>query len=220
VKRRLGELTFDSDTRQLLRGTQEIHLSPKAFDLLTVLVERRPRVLSKRELHQHLWPETFVSEANLASLIAEVREALGDDARHPRYIRTSHRVGYAFCGEAADVAVGEPSRESIGFCWLVNDSGRLPLRPGENILGRDETGIQIDSPTVSRRHARIVIANGEAVIDDLGSKNGTFVCGKQISTEVRLTDGDELRTGSVVFRFRMTLPKGKTATWIGQKASS
>ena len=217
----LGDVTFDSDTRQLLRGAVEVHLSPKAFDLLKALIDARPRALSKNELHQHLWPATFVSEANLASLVAEVREALGEQARQPRFVRTLHGFGYAFCGVAAPSDPSEPGflAEPTSFCWLVKEGRRLPLQPGENVLGRDEGGIQIDSSTVSRRHARIVVSGAQAVLDDLGSKNGTFVGGSPVSTAVRLKDGDEIQTGAVVFRFRMAVPKGSTVTWSGKEDS-
>ena len=80
MKLRLGDLTFDADARQLRRGRHEIHLSPKAFDLLKCLIAARPRALSKNELHEILWPATFVSESNLATLVAEIREALGEGA--------------------------------------------------------------------------------------------------------------------------------------------
>ena len=220
MKLRLGELTFDPYARQLLSAETEVHLSPKAIDLLRILIAHRPRALSKQELHEHLWPATFVSEANLASLIAEVREALGDTAREPRFIRTAHRFGYAFSGEAVEVPDSPPSVQPTSFCWLVKDGKRLPLQPGENILGRDEADIQIDSPTVSRRHARIRISATEAVLEDLGSKNGTFVNRERVSTVVRLKDGDEVQVGSVVSRFRMTSPKGVTATWSGHDRAS
>jgi DNA-binding winged helix-turn-helix (wHTH) protein len=128
VKLRLGELTFDPDARQLLRGEKELHLSPKAIDLLRILIAHRPRALAKQELHEHLWPATFVSEANLASLIAEVREALGDTARQPRFIRTAHRFGYAFSGEAVEVPDALQSAQPTSFCWLVKDGRRLPLQ--------------------------------------------------------------------------------------------
>lgn len=219
VKLRFGELTFDADTRQLVGADGEVHLSPKAFELLRILVEHRPRSMSKNELHELLWPATFVSEANLASLVAEIRDSLGDDARHPRFVRTAHRFGYAFCGEATLVAESARLSEAASFSWLLKDGRRLPLRIGENILGRDDDVIQIDSPTVSRRHARIVITAVDALLEDLGSKNGTFTQGAPVSTPVRLTDGDELRIGSVVLRFRMTLPKGATATWSGDEQS-
>jgi pSer/pThr/pTyr-binding forkhead associated (FHA) protein len=108
----------------------------------------------------------------------------------------------------------------MSFCWLVKDGKRLPLQPGENILGRDEANIHIDSPTVSRRHARIRVSGTEAVLEDLGSKNGTCVNGARVSTVVRLKDGDEVQVGSVVSRFRMTSPKGVTATWSGHDRTS
>jgi DNA-binding winged helix-turn-helix (wHTH) protein len=226
VRLRFGDLTLDPDTRQLLRGGEEVHLPPKAFELLRILVEARPRALSKNELHQHLWPATFVSEANLASLIADLREALGDSARQPRFIRTAHRFGYAFSGEVAEIAGthqrtdgrGGPSRdpasEAASFCWLIKEGKRLPLRPGENILGResDAGGVWIDSPTVSRRHACISISASGASLEDLDSKNGTYLRGELVSGPVALTDGDEIRVGSVVLRFRRA-SVSETATW-------
>jgi len=219
-------VTFDSDARQLLRGREEVHLSPKAFELLKTLIDHRPRALSKNELHDRLWPATFVSEANLASLVAEVREALGDTARQPRFIRTAHRFGYAFSGQAVEepLANSEPDRqvglarlpaiEAADFCWLIKDGRRLPLGLGENILGResDGSGVRIDSPTVSRRHARIWISTDSASLEDLDSKNGTYLRGEPVSTAVALEDGDEIRVGSVVLRFRRA-SASETTTW-------
>jgi DNA-binding winged helix-turn-helix (wHTH) protein len=121
VKLRLGDLTFDADARQLLRSGAEIHLSPKAFDLLKILVEHRPRVLSNNELHEHLWPSTFVSETNLARLVAELRGALGDVARQLRFICTAHRFGYAFCAEGAGVTRASPSVRSVRLCRTDDD---------------------------------------------------------------------------------------------------
>jgi len=214
VRLALGEFTFDDDSRQLLRGQHDIHLSPKAFDLLKALIEARPRVLTKNELQQHLWPDTFVSESNLASLVAEIREALSDSARAPRFIRTAQRVGYAFCGPADPAAPATASTAGSTFCWLIADGGRLPLRIGENILGRDEDegGVRIDSPTVSRRHARITVSPTGALLEDLGSKNGTFLRGEPVATPFWLADGDEIRVGSVVLRFRRASGT-HTATW-------
>jgi len=234
VKLWLGDLTFDPDARQLLRGRKEVHLSPKAFELLKTLIDQRPRALSKNEIHEHLWPKTFVSEANLASLIAEIREALNDTARQPQFIRTAHRFGYAFSGEAVEdpvpragaeraaLAAANPrvdpdrnrSSEPISFCWLLRDGKRLSLQSGENILGResDDGIIRLDSPTVSRRHARISISASGASLEDLDSKNGTFLRGERVSAAVALADRDEIRVGSVVLRFR-TASGSRTATW-------
>ena len=141
----IDDLTLDLDARRLLRGREELHLSPKAYELFRILVDRRPRALSKRELHEQLWPETFVSETNLANLIVEIRNALGESARAPRYVRTVQRYGYAFNGEVAEQTAGRTS-----FCWLVLDGKRLPLRPGDNIIGRDAD----DGSGTSRRRCR------------------------------------------------------------------
>ena len=213
MRLRLGDLTFDPEARQLLRGVAEVHLSPKAFELLKLLVESRPRAVSKKELHERLWPDTFVSDANLATLAAEVREALGDNSRQPRFIRTAHRFGYAFSGSAVEDVPSDAAADPATFCWLIRDGRRLPLLAGENVLGRDtDDGIRIESPTVSRRHARIVVSASGATIEDLGSKNGTHLHGHAVSAAVLLSDGDEIRVGSVVLHFRIA-SGSRTATW-------
>src|SRR6185436_13733340 len=107
---RFGPFVLDLDTRQLTQDNREIHLSPKAFELLVTLARDRPRVLSKADLQQRLWPETFVAEANLSNLVAEIREALGDRARAPLFIRTAHGFGYAFSGEATTLPTATEAR--------------------------------------------------------------------------------------------------------------
>jgi DNA-binding winged helix-turn-helix (wHTH) protein len=219
VKIQFDDFLFDGDARQLHRGRGEVHLSPKALDLLRVLVDERPRALSKAELHERLWPDTFVSDANLASLVKEIRDALRDDARQPRYIRTAQRFGYAFCGAAAapsePLATAPAVPDGAGLCWLIKDGTRVPLENGETILGRDvEDGVRIESPTVSRRHARILITADGATIEDLKSKNGTFVGDEPVRAKAALRDRDEIRVGSVVLRFRMA-SRSRTATWSG-----
>jgi DNA-binding winged helix-turn-helix (wHTH) protein len=127
-KARFGEFFLDVDLRQLRGPSGDLHLSPKAFDLLALLVANRTRVVSKVELQEQLWPETFVIDTNLASLIAEAREALNDDAKSPRFIRTAHRVGYAFCGTVTDEASTPPvARANLNLCWLLKDGRRIPL---------------------------------------------------------------------------------------------
>lgn len=207
-----GEFVLDVDSRQLRRGTEEIHLSPKAFALLLELIEHRPQVLSKSTLQERLWPDTFVVEANLSNLIAEIRRALHDQAGEPRFIRTVHGFGYAFCGTATAAAATSPIRPDAA-CVLVH-SGRLyPLVEGENVLGRDgEAASWFDSTSVSRRHARIVVAEGRAVLEDLASKNGTFVGDVRVSAPVALADGDQIRLGSFLVTFRLKGSQPSTDT--------
>jgi DNA-binding winged helix-turn-helix (wHTH) protein len=96
-----GEFVLDVDTRELLCRGEPRAISLKAFELLHVLIEHQPKVLSKAELHDYLWPNTFVVEANLSNLIGEIRRAVGENPQHPRYVRTVHRIGYAFRGRIA-----------------------------------------------------------------------------------------------------------------------
>ena len=100
---RFGDCVLDSETRELRVGGKLVHVQPKAFQFLELLLQNRPKALSKDVLHERLWPGTFVSDGTLTSLLAEVREVVGDDAHQPRFIRTVHRFGYAFSGEAQEV---------------------------------------------------------------------------------------------------------------------
>jgi TolB-like protein/DNA-binding winged helix-turn-helix (wHTH) protein len=99
-----ANFTLDESRRQLLAAGEPVHLSPKAFQLLSILIQETPRAISKPDLQERLWPDTFVTEGNLASLVAELRSALGDDAHEPRFIRTLYGFGYSFAAPIADLA--------------------------------------------------------------------------------------------------------------------
>jgi DNA-binding winged helix-turn-helix (wHTH) protein len=207
VELRFGEFRLDPLTRQLRRGADQIHVPPKAFDLLLELIERRPNALTKAALQESLWPGTFVVEANLSNLIADLRAALEDDVRHPRFIRTVHGFGYAFCGAVADDSLAETP------CVLVRNGRLYPLTEGENVLGREgDAASWFDSTSVSRRHARIVVTDGTALLEDLASKNGTFLGDVRVSAPVALEDGSQIRLGSLLVTFRWTLTKPSTET--------
>ena len=204
-----GDFRLDAAARQLFRGDAEVRLSPKAFDLLSLLVDNRTRAVSKAEIHEALWPNTFVTEANLASLIAELRRGLGDQPQSPRYIRTVHRFGYAFCAEIGATAM--PGSEST--CWVVCNDEEIPLREGENVIGRDPpAAVRLDYPSVSRRHARIVVAGANASLEDLGSKNGTFLHAERVTSPVALADLDDVRIGSVKITVRLMRDGAMTQT--------
>ncbi len=108
-----GDVTFDDARRMLHRGGEPLHVSPKAFQLLGILIGRRPTAVSKSDLQDELWPGTFVTEGNLPSLVAELRAALGDDARNPRFIRTVHGFGYSFEASVREISPSEPTAEPI-----------------------------------------------------------------------------------------------------------
>lgn len=197
---------LDSDTRELLRAGRVLSLTPKAFQLLTTLIDNAPRAVSKRELQDLLWPDTFVIEANLQHLIGEIRTALSEDHRHPRFIRTVHGFGYAFKAEPARVDV----RAAV-VCRLETPGGPVTLAEGEHLIGRDAAArVVIDSSTVSRRHARIIISASAVTLEDLGSRNGSFVSGRRVSGVVPLGDGDTVRFGRVAMVLRVYSRLGTT----------
>jgi hypothetical protein len=180
-------------------------LSPKAFDVLRLLIERRPNLLDKATLHAQIWPRTFVVDATLSVVVAELRRALGDDAREPRFIRTVHALGYAFCGEAVDLDAVIPD-PSGARCWLMWNERAIVLADGGQVLGRDPScAVWLDAPGVSRRHARIDVARGgDAVrLEDLGSKNGTFVDGAPIHGAVQVVDGSVIQVGRATLTVRI-----------------
>ena len=213
VSIRFSPFTLDLDTRQLTRGSREIHLTLKAFELLTTLLLDRPKVLSKAVLLQRLWPETFVAEANLSNLVAEIRDALGDRARAPLFIRTVHGFGYAFCGDATTLPDAIETGSNRPSCWLEWGRRRFPLSAGEHVVGRDpDVEIRLDASTVSRRHARLVVTTDGAVLEDFGSKNGTFRGGERVTSPVRLADGDAIRIGSLLVTFHVRALAMSTVT--------
>lgn len=210
---RFGPFVLDLATRQLTHEGRARHLSPKAFMLLDALVGARPSVLSKADLHALLWPDTFVAEANLSNLVAEVRQALDDDASTPTFIRTAHRVGYAFIGEAtADDAVSS-DRTAPCTCWLEWGRRRFPLEFGTHVIGRDrEADVQLDAATVSRRHARIIVTPAGVRLEDLASKNGTFRGSARVEQPVALADGDDVRIGALHVTVHLRRTSSATAT--------
>ncbi|HYI11596.1 MAG TPA: winged helix-turn-helix domain-containing protein [Thermoanaerobaculia bacterium] len=122
-----GDCTFDSDARTLQRGGESVRLSGKAFQLLELLLTARPNPIGKTDLFARLWPDTFVSEANLASLVKEIRAAIGDDARAPKYVRTVHRFGYAFSGPVTETPERNGGIDSIAVLPFANRSGHADL---------------------------------------------------------------------------------------------
>ncbi|OFW21028.1 MAG: hypothetical protein A3H97_04645 [Acidobacteria bacterium RIFCSPLOWO2_02_FULL_65_29] len=213
MKMNFGPFTLDERARQLLRDAQPVHLSPKAFDLLVLLIRRRPEAVAKAEIHEELWPETFVSDVNLAVLVTEIRNALGEDARHPAFIRTVQRFGYAFSGAAVDV---EHSREKLpgtSTCWLTWGKERATLSIGENVIGRDASAdVRIHAVGVSRRHATLVVGDGDVVLHDLSSKNGTYVDGVRLTAPMPLSDASEILLGPVRVRFHRLASLASTQT--------
>jgi DNA-binding winged helix-turn-helix (wHTH) protein len=208
VRVRFGSFTLDGDARQLTRAGEPLHLSPKAFDLLTTLVEQRPAVVEKGALRQRLWPDVTVVDAALTNLIAEIRGVLREGTAESPFVRTVHGVGYAFAGEASAELAGHAleTARTTPF-WLVWNDRPIVLAPGDHIVGRDTAcDVWVDADGVSRRHARIRVRDGGeqpgTTIEDLSSTNGTYVDRRRIAGETRLENGDRIRMGHATLVFR------------------
>jgi DNA-binding winged helix-turn-helix (wHTH) protein len=202
-----GEFTYDTLTGRLLHRGRATQLAGPASEVLRVLLEERPRVVPKQELMRQVWRGAAVEEGNLSVAIADLRVALGDDAHEPRFIRTHHRKGYAFVGDAAESGPAAAARSGVASVFVLEWSGgRLVLFEGENIVGRNpvRSSVCIDEPRVSGRHARIVVAGEHATIEDLDSTNHTFVKGVRITSPHRLASGDVIRLGGPDVMFRRT----------------
>lgn len=186
-------------------------LTPKAYDLLALLVEGRPRPMPQAHLRDTLWPDTQVGYTSLARLVSEVRRALGDSARGPASIRTVSRYGYAFAA-AAVVEAGATSNGAT--CALVADDREYTLPEGRIFIGRGpECAVRLPSTQVSRVHAQLAVRGRRATLEDQGSKNGTWINGVRISAPVTLADGDEVLFGTyrLVFRSSGALASTRTA---------
>lgn len=200
MRLRFGDVTFDGGRRLLLRGPDVVHLSPKGFQLLELLLSRRPDAVSKAEIQEVLWPRTFVSETNLPALVNEVRNALGDHAKEPEFVRTVHGFGYAFEAQAREMAPEEAKAFRHVVLWGSHEIG---LAEGQNVVGRERAAdVWIGHPSVSREHARITVEGAVATIEDLGSRNGTLRGSETVRGRVPLADGDEIRMGTVVLVYR------------------
>ncbi len=205
-----GAFALDLARRHLTRGDSIIHVTPKAFDLLQVLIDEAPRVVEKRELHERLWQGTFVSDATLVGLVKELRRALDDRDPNAPIIRTAHRVGYAFC---PDVVRGARARPAPASHWLVLHGRRAALQEGENVIGRNPASdVCLDAPGVSRSHARIVVDGDGVRLTDLGSKNGTTVNDQPAVGEILLRDGDRIGFGAASSVYRSSAAGMSTET--------
>jgi DNA-binding winged helix-turn-helix (wHTH) protein len=206
-----GDFELDQERRQLLRSGQPVPLEPKAFELLSLLVDRRPRALSRAQIRDVVWSGVFIAESTLTQAVNGIRQALDDDARRPRFVRTARGFGYAFCGEAHDTADGRLRDGSGAQPRLVWGDRVLSLTTGANLVGRDRgAAVCLDAASVSRHHARIQVEGPRATLEDLGSRNGTRLNGERVCGTRELQDGDAVRLGDVQLLYRSLPFDGST----------
>lgn len=188
---------IDKASGELRRGEDLVPLSPTNFQLLLCLVSRAGEFVSKEVLLDHVWPDAAVGEGSLSRAVSTVRKALGDDARHPVFIATIPWRGYRFIAQ-----VHHEGRVNAGAI-LLHTSGRFSLRAGETIVGRAaDCDIVIVAGTISRHHARLVVSESATTLEDLGSRNGTFLLGTRIDGQELVHDGNDIRLGAEHFTYR------------------
>jgi DNA-binding winged helix-turn-helix (wHTH) protein len=206
-----GAYSFDSARCLLSRGGAGLPLTRKAFLLLEMLLRSRPAVVSKQQIMDTLWPDCFVSEGSVASLVSDIRAVLGKEGA--ACIRTVHGVGYSFC---ADVTLAPEALLPAGARCVLIEKGPPPrsieLASGPTLIGRGMScDVRVASGTVSRRHARLRLDQEVATLEDLGSRNGTYVRGGRVTRPTRVASGDAIRIGAVEMIFRIeTAAEGET----------
>ena len=215
---RLGEWTVEPNLGRLTRDGTTVDLELKVMDVLLCLA-MRPRVLvTRQDLIDTVWATEYISDNTLTHAIAELRSALGDDARNPSYIETIHRRGYRLLVGAFEPDETQTAAAGKSSCFfVVTGNRRVRLRSGDNLIGRlPWATVTIDSLQVSRRHARIIVDGSTAILEDLGSRNGTFLNGRPFEAPAYLDHGDRIGLGSHLVLLQLvatvTTEEGDTPT--------
>src|ERR1700690_821506 len=143
---RFGQFVLESRRRTLSSADSPVFLTPKAFDVLTFLVQNPNRLVTKEELLQAVWGDTFVEEGNLTQYISHLRKALGDNSEDTRLIATITRKGYQFTArvtvvDAADIA------SRVRLQAAASESSKIGVRPAEPSIEEKVT----KSPPAHRR---------------------------------------------------------------------
>ena len=128
------KFSFDTHKKLLRRGAEIVPLAPKACELLNALIINTPEVLSKEELMNQVWNDSFVEEANLTHHISALRKALGEDRNGRKFIETIPRKGYRFVAEIKDAASSENTE------LVFNERTAIKLVEETTVEANDLTG--------------------------------------------------------------------------------
>lgn len=212
---RVGDWWVEPALGAIKHGETLRHVEPKVMAALIALARRAGEVLTKAELTDAVWQVPFISENRLVGVIADLRRAFGDDAGAPRIVETIPTRGYRLA-VPVEWSGGEATTPApISHFVLESADHSYQLRQGVNIIGREaDADVCVNSEWVSRVHARIEVVGDGAVLEDLGSKNGTYHNGARLNGPAQLHDGDEVRLGrgAVVLRFVSALGATRTET--------
>ncbi|HLA09106.1 MAG TPA: AAA family ATPase [Pyrinomonadaceae bacterium] len=157
--------SLDLANECLWRGSQAIKLRPKAFAVLSHLLGRPGQLITKEQLLNTVWPETFVGDAVLKVAIRQLREALGDNPKTPRFIETAHRRGYRFIGQIVESKQILTKDQALEINNVVSKSPSAS-DSGLGIVGRDEAMSRMRGwlEKMLRGERQIIFVTGEAGI--------------------------------------------------------
>jgi DNA-binding winged helix-turn-helix (wHTH) protein len=212
---RFGEFELDVGAYVLRRAGQRIRLEKIPMEILVLLVRNAGMLVSRTEIRSALWGSNVYVDHNAAinTAIRKIRRVLADDAETPRFVETVIGKGYRFSAPLATVAADRRPNYLV-----MRGKRQFVLDRGENLLGRDPAAaVYIDHPSVSRRHACISIESPRAVLEDLRSRNGTFVDGQQIERPTEIQHGAIIGLGPIMLTF-VVLPRSASTQPMGEKA--
>jgi DNA-binding winged helix-turn-helix (wHTH) protein len=199
---RFGLFELDVKTGELRKRGGKVRLQEQPFQVLAMLVARPGELVTREELRQKLWADAvFVDfDHGLNKAVGKIRRALGDLAESPRFVETLERRGYRFIAPVENIPDAGTSAAASAvpahLARLVWGDRTVALGEGTHLIGRDPAAaIWLDSATVSRCHATLVVDGPAVTLHDLGSHNGTFVNDERVHGTRVLAHGDEVRVG-------------------------
>lgn len=217
---RFAEFELDVSAYVLRRRDESVKLERIPMEVLILLVERAGMLVERSEIQTQLWGTKIFVEHDPAinTAIRKIRCALGDDATRPRFVETVVGKGYRFIAPLESVAgffqVGKAAAN--GDAEILAGLRQFPrysvtlgkqeflLNSAETVIGREPSaGVYLDHPSVSRRHARISIESAGATLRDLGSRNGTFLNGRQVEGPAKIHHNDVIGLGPITLIFHI-----------------
>ncbi len=199
---RFGDFELDVAAFSLRRGRTPVRLEKIPMEVLVLLLEHAGTLVGRDSIHATLWgSDVFLDrDAAINTAMRKIRKALGDDADRPRFVETVVGKGYRFAGpivlETAD------TERPVANCRLIRGKHIFALQNGENLIGRDpDVHVFLDHPSVSRRHGRLSLTPDRAILEDLNSRNGTSVDGRNITQPTDLHDGTVIGVGPITLTF-------------------
>ena len=199
---RFGDFELDVAAFTLRREGIPVRLEKIPMEVLVLLVEHAGTLVTRDSIHAALWgPDVFLDrDAAINTAIRKIRKALGEDVDRPRFVETVVGKGYRFVGQIVR-ETADPQRQGAVY-RLTRGTDAFALQDGENLIGRDpDVHVFLDHPSVSRRHARISITADRVVLEDLNSRNGTWIDGRGITSPTEVHDGFIIGVGPITLTF-------------------